>query len=120
MDKRTVILGHPGDGRALAFDCANDCKAQAVEGADRNVLCCILTKPFANPLFHLLPGIPCEGQQQQFGGMPIASLQQPARFGRNHRGLAAAGRSDDQVSVIIDDDGLALFFSEGPFLNPIE
>ena len=113
-NQRLIICGHLGQRRAPALHFADDRETQAMESAHRYALRRVTVEPLADPLLHFLAGVPCISHQQQFRRTPVASVQQPARFGHDHRSLAAASGSDDQVSVIIDDDCLALLLGERP------
>ena len=103
-----------------AFGLADDCQAQAVECADRHVPGCGGAEAFADALLHLVAGVACEGQEQQFGRAPVAPLDEPAGLGHDDRGLAAAGSGHDQVAVVVEDDGVALFLGEGHGFDRVE
>ena len=113
-NQRLIICGRLSQRRAPALHFADDREAQAMESAHRYALRRVAVEPLADPFLHFLAGVPCKSHQQQLRRAPVASMQQPARFGHNHRSLAAAGGGDDQVSVIIDNDCLALLLGERP------
>ena len=68
-----LVFSRLSQGRTPALDFADDREAKAVEGAHRYAVCRVAAEPIADPFLHLLPSIPCESQQQQFRGTPIAS-----------------------------------------------
>ena len=77
----------------------------------------------ADPLLHFVAGVACEGQEQKFGRAPVspvAPLDEPTGLGHDHGGLAAAGCGDDQIAVVVEDDGVALFLGEWHGLDRVE
>ena len=120
VEQCPVVLGRRGERRALPLGFADDRHAEAVEGAHRHVARDRGAEAFAHPLFHLPAGIAREGQQKQLGRLAIALSDKPSRLGHDDRGLAAAGRGDNEVPTLVDDDRPALLLRERAGLDPVE
>ena len=88
--------------------------------ADRHAAGCGWAETFADPLLHLVAGVACEGHEQEFGRAPVAPLYEPAGLGHDHRSLAATGCGYDEVAVVVEDDGVALFLCEGHGFDRVE
>ena len=120
IKQRPVAFCRPGQRRTLAFGLADDRHAEAVEGPDRYALRGIRPEARTNALRHLVPGVPCEGEQQEFGRLPVSPPDEPSRLRHEDGSLAAAGGGDHQVAPLVDDHRLALFVGQRPGLDPVE
>ena len=107
FEQCAVALGGGCERGSLAVGLADDRQAQAVECTNGHAARRSWAEALADPLLHLVAGVACEGQEQQFGRAPVSSLDEPAGLGHDDRGLAAAGCGDDQVAVVVEDDGMA-------------
>ena len=96
VDQRPVVFRGPGERRAPAFGPADDRHAEAVERPHRRAAGRLVPETAADAFVELVPGVPCEGEQEQFRRAPEASQDEPAGLGDDHRGLAAAGRGDHE------------------------
>ena len=115
-----MVLGHSGQCGAPAFRFADDRHAKTVERPNGDTVRHLVPETSANPLLELVPGIPREGQQQQFRRAAVASSNKPARFRDHHRGLAATGRGDHQVAVFVDDHRPALLVRKRSCLHAVK
>ena len=120
VDQRLFVFSRLGQCRAPAFGFTDDRHAQAVERPDCHAGRRFVAETLADPHFHLVPGVLRKRQEQQFRRAPVTSMEKPAGLGDDHRGLAAAGRGDHQIAVLVDDDRPALLVGKRPRLNPVE
>ena len=93
---------------------------QAVEGANRYATHGARPEARADTLLHLVPSIPCEGEQQEIGRLPISPPDKPSRLRHDDGGLAATCRGDHQIAPFVNDHRLALFVRQRPGLDPVE
>ena len=119
VEQRPIALRRPGQRGTSAFDFTDYCHAQAVECPDR---CSLRGRPeaIADALLHLVPGVPREGEKQEFGRLPESTANKPSCLRHDDRGLAAACGGDHEVASFVDDHRLALLVRERPGLDPVE
>ena len=119
IEKCLVVLRELCQGRFPVFGFPDDGHAETVKGPNVDILAQVPAEAFVDPLLHLLSRIPREGQQEQLGRMQ-AAVCEPAGLGHDHRGLAAAGRGDNQVASFVGDHCPALLFGQWPAFDPVE
>jgi len=73
-----------------------------------------------DPFPHLIAGVRGEGQQEQLLWHSFPSMEKPSHLRHDNRSLAAAGRRDYQIPVLIDNDRPTLLLRQWSGLNRVQ
>ena len=114
--KLLFLRGVRGEHRRLALGRPDDGHAQRVEGPRVHRQ----ARPLLDPIRHLLCGLGGVGHQHDLARQAEAACDQMSRLGDDYAGLTRAGSRQDQVGVLVGDNGQPLFGRQRVLFDGVE